>query len=503
MDKYNKILYSNKIIFNLEDILSSPEKFEKGSEGYKEMISNEIRKLSVTNEYLGTYSNDYINKIIKEINYTDLYLFKTILRTRLNEKIERVNSGSINNQFFKLIKEELNIINYYDDGGNTKFFAEDYHSKFLKEINYNELLFHVLNIVTSCLDVKNYDKYLIENYHESYYIDGSKFFYKLRDGLLKYTIVNLLDFLWYKVPLNEMLMKINKNTINFINNKEMECLNNLTKQIEEIVINSLRLKISVVKKENSVKTVRLIELPKKIVEMFIAASHLPEIIEPNKWDIETLNQYIKLYKPVKNGCSDVKLSNYAINSLKESQKKKFVINRNAIELFKKMNVNIEKKDFDKYMDMKPFTPLPVLEDIRRKRNDIKLKLKSPDLKGERKKLFDEFNRYDRDYKTRLKLRVIHNTIIYIAEIYDKYPIYFINSIDYRTRMYLWSWFFSRVTGNYKYLMKEYDEIKLNKKGVENMMKAYYHNFKEEYDEFISLTSKFYKDEKYVEILQKI
>ena len=67
-------------------------------------------------------------------------------------------------------------------------------------------------------------------------------------------------------------------------------------------------------------------IPNYIVESFIHYSHLPEIIEPENWDDNELNQYMKNLKDIKNGVSNVKVSTKVKKVLSKLQKKVFKVN---------------------------------------------------------------------------------------------------------------------------------------------------------------------------------
>jgi hypothetical protein len=47
-------------------------------------------------------------------------------------------------------------------------------------------------------------------------------------------------------------------------------------------------------------------------------------------------------------------------------------------------------------------------------------------------------------------------------------------------MYPYTYFFSRTTGIYKYLVTEYEQTKLTPEGYINMVKAYVNNFPSKY-----------------------
>jgi DNA-directed RNA polymerase len=94
----------------------------------------------------------------------------------------------------------------------------------------------------------------------------------------------------------------------------------------------------------------------------------------------------------------------------------------------------------------------------------------------------ELYNFKKDYKSRIKLRILHNTIIKFAEIFEGFPIYFINSLDYRLRMYPWNYMFNRTSGIYKYLMME-SKSKIKRKEINLMIQNYFKNDPENIKKF--------------------
>lgn len=60
---------------------------------------------------------------------------------------------------------------------------------------------------------------------------------------------------------------------------------------------------------------------------------------------------------------------------------------------------------------------------------------------------------------------IQNVVMVYAKILHGYPIYFGNSCDYRGRIYPETWFFSRTSGFFKYLVSNYNLSKINDMGL--------------------------------------
>ena len=94
----------------------------------------------------------------------------------------------------------------------------------------------------------------------------------------------------------------------------------------------------------------------------------------------------------------------------------------------------------------------------------------------------------KEYKLKIRLRRVHNTIIRFAKIFNKFPIYFQESFDFRLRMYTYSFMFSRTTGIHKYLVMDMKEKKLTKKGFRTMLKAFYNDSSDKIDEINMIKS---------------
>lgn len=68
---------------------------------------------------------------------------------------------------------------------------------------------------------------------------------------------------------------------------------------------------------------------------------------------------------------------------------------------------------------------------------------------------------------------VFNSMISVAEIFTGFPLYYKNFLDYRTRLYVYAFLFSRTSGFFKHLVTDYKQVKLTVKGLENMLRAYY------------------------------
>lgn len=79
-----------------------------------------------------------------------------------------------------------------------------------------------------------------------------------------------------------------------------------------------------------------------------------------------------------------------------------------------------------------------------------------------------------------------NSMILMSKIFTGFPIYYINTVDYRLRIYPWSYLFSRTTGVYKYLLSDYKSLTLSNEGFSNMLEAYFFPDKDLYTDFLKI-----------------
>ena len=193
------------------------------------------------------------------------------------------------------------------------------------------------------------------------------------------------------------------------------------------------------------------------------------------------------------------------------------INYEAVKLFEEL----DKMEYGevKDLDCLPFTPIGVLDyfekSIRSKKSKInpahleKISKEYHNLKKEQRfeknihkyfseklevpittiKECDEYYNECKEFKKRLTLRRVHNTYLEFAKIFDGFPIYFIESFDYRLRMYPYSFMFGRTSGIYKYLVKEYTETELTDNGYFKMLESFFQDYPEEHKELKELIHK--------------
>jgi hypothetical protein len=525
--EYNKKLYSDKTLNLLKNTLGDYKCFIKSNKENRKKIAKRIKDISILSESSTFYSDnkESIQKIISELGLKkDVEEFKIILKNRIEEPVTRKNSGFLNNQFRKSLLFSIDVIkkNFFDIDPKLSY------DSFLESIDYDEFLFYVLNSAISCLEIKSYTT--IES-KDSNSIDGSSFYYKLRERLFIYTLIKLIEVNKLEKTEDVFFIDIIKNTMSFLNRDLSDSFNNLTKQVEEIFIFCFKIEIEKVTSRNNrgeLNTKNILIIPQSIVESSIISTHLPEIVEPSEWAEENLENQMKIYKNIHNGKSDSKMSKEAKLVLNKSQKKKFRLNKKAIEIYDYLDI----VGNDYSIDMLPFTPIPTLRIIKNELLKLKEEIGEEEILKIKKWIRKEYSESGRlsknylnkleietgidieilnkqkkyyklkkEYKSRVRLRVLHNTIISVAKIYDGFPIFFINSIDYRSRMYPWSWLFSRTTGHYKYLMTEYESRKLTNRGLHHLISAYYYNFNEYFEKFNNISKSNKEKKEYKEIIR--
>jgi len=237
-------------------------------------------------------------------------------------------------------------------------------------------------------------------------------------------------------------------------------------------------------------------------------------MEPNV-EYNNLSDIINFSKSIKNGFSNVELGQKTKKALIISQNKSFKINRNAIILFKKLDESPYSETKD--LDLLPFTPIPHFiyledkikdiesnigfdtmgkivnyykEEVKGKYvDDLESKITSDlNITSEEYKLSQELYMLRKEYKKKIKLRILHNTIIKMAEIFEGFPIYYINAYDFRLRMYPWNYMFNRTSGIYKYMLEEHRQM-VSVNGLKVMIKAYFKENPEQINQFENLTNK--------------
>lgn len=491
----SQTLYKESFYKLIKNIIGEHKVFIKNNKNKRNQIFTKLKELSILSEFTNSFKSDfnYENKELeKEKNF-----FIELYNTSISQVSPRKDSGELGNQIRLVIGF---IIKYAFDNGfiENKINIDDV----LKQLKPEFMFYIILSTSVSCIKHIDIDDVSDININE---IERNLFTHKLINNLIIHIIIKVIEDKSRMVGIvSTLLQNIPAIIYGSSNNNLNQCYFKCCHQLIILFIEALSLetrKIDYKNEKNQPRSLVLIKLTDKILENNISPTYIPQIIEPEN-DYETIEDHINLYKRIKNGISTVNLSSKTKEALQVSMRKKFVINKNCIELFKFLD-NLD-YEIIKDIDCLPFTPMKHLIFLENKilelKNNIGEKVLS-DIKNfyiERRKMNEythdideiiskelgisveisqkarELYNLKKNYKSRIKLRILHNTIMKFAEIFEGFPIYFINSIDYRLRMYPWNYMFNRTSGIYKYLMME-SKSKIKRKEINLMIENFFKN----------------------------
>ena len=489
MYNYNQKFYKDSLFLQIKDIIGNPKNFIKSNNLKKKIISEELKKLSILATHTDIFLNQndfFIEVVEKERNH-----FIELLKKKLEAKI-RSNSGDIKKSILDSINavlKTLELNGYLTESPNAE--------EILKSLNLSHIFFIIISVCISCVNLDSYDEERYDNVYELAHneIIRALFLSSFRQEFILFLVHSILIYT-KSIQHTEILRKfyymkdkIAQSQVCFIKTSlQLHLIFNEVFEIETRNIQS-RIKLTV------------FPVPQKLIENHINPPHIPEIVKPEV-DYKSFKDEMKLSKPVKDGISRVELSEKTIKGLNLTQDKRFKINKDTIKLFEYIDTLTNIQLLEK-IDTLPFTPLHYLRHLEYKIKDLETKTTeeisnniakeykakindkeyTPDLKEYiikkyklTEKIFDDHtNLYNlkKELKKRTRLRILHNTIIEFAKVFTGFPIYFLNSYDYRLRMYSWNFMFGRTTGIYKYLVAEDREMKLTVNGLYTMLKAYY------------------------------
>jgi hypothetical protein len=485
-----KTIYSDHILKKIKNILGDYKSFNKMNSLNKYKISMRLRDLSIIHEYYTILNKQEIKEIdIKEFIES---------KKKLNEIIlDRKDKSDIYKQLVKtfdvvekylLEKGDIKALNIID----KKIYIEN--SLFLHKIIYVSF-----SSALSC--AFRYD--VISEYSENCVIKSTDFIHNLKVSIFILICSEILTQNKSSDIENSLIKCLEEYKV--VDNIKLASLIKVVKSIELIFLNHVFIGKTSVITDN--KTILYYIFSNEINESHFPNAHLPEIVKPQSWGSRNnLEEYIKSYKLKKDGISKCEISKLCKKIIIRSQEKKFIINENAINLFKE----IDSYDYEKakQLDLSPFIPLSIISEDKRKieeyedkiGKDIEKKISSSYKsvihnirKVEKNDKFIDYSilveketgidlntlkmsrelYYLRKSYEKKRLRCLHNTIIVLAELYKGFPIYFISCVDFRLRMYPWSFMFSRTSGVYKYLLKDFKTQKLTEDGKRDLSNAYY------------------------------
>ena len=488
---YSETLYKDTLFKQIKEIIGDPQSFKKNNKSRRINIANRLSELCILANHTSVFNVNNTRHKLLESEYDE---FSNNFKEYIERIDKRANSSNISNKIDTAVYQ---IHKYLKTSG---YIDEDTELTGIKNKLNGD---HIFNIcILSATSLIKYDHSIKGLQSEPNEILHIKFI----DNLTKNILINLCSLIIEgNIQTSAILIHIIDNHIKIINSiNELRVISYQISDIfEECIVENTR---NVSHTNN--KSLKLIQLPEKLLSSYIMPTHIPMIIEPDI-TYDNVYDYILTSKSISNGSSKVNYSSETRRALMNSQKKKFTINPNAIELFKLLD-ELPYDDI-KNLDSLPFTPISHLKHLHTEIKNIKSNISVSILKSinyeflEIKKnnnniedihtymsekinepvdvikLHMDYYIKEKDYKERIMLRKLHNTTIKFAEIFIGFPLYFINTHDYRLRMYPYSYFFSRTTGIYKYLVSEYEYTKLSSEGYITMIKAYIKNFQDRYD----------------------
>lgn len=503
----NVSLYNDTFLNNFKEKINKYKKIKSPSILDMIKLNDEIKLLSKA-QNITSFKNDNNIQNASEKKISDYNKkFNNKINELLNEKIIRKNSVNFLNKLCLLI---TNIITYMNSIDNNIFLlSKDDINQIITSLG--EDFFFIIVIESVLLKTKkNYidlefnsdEDYLDYSIYNKPYILSTDLYYCLIDKILKQLLISIYNYYIKKNILIDNNSFSEFFSINSIFNKRIKTEDSIlyiSKQLEEIFKEEIAEK-TINKKIEDKKHNRIIYIvPECFFDHIISESHFPELIKPDSWIKNDIFSDISYIKEIKNGVSEIILSNESQNVLELSQKKEFKINTSIIELFNELDKLSYKDVVD--LDLSPFIPLSVIENEINYIKDNKDHLISKELyskyitplyqKYKKRSIViekikeegfiseNEFKNHH-NYKNRqLRLismyesRRISNTFIQIAEILKDMRLYYINTIDYRSRMYPYNFLFSRTTGIYKHFLMDYESTDLDDSGLINLLNAYY------------------------------
>jgi hypothetical protein len=499
-----KHIYSDIFTEKLKSTLGNSLDFENSSKSTRISISNKIKNIFQLQDYTKSIQKmKYSSKIIDKILFLEKKNFIEQFKTLLLEIIPRKDSGLLKNQLIKSIKlvskHLLKIM------GDDKFDVTDEQAIDIAE-NYNiEELFNLVISVAFSRIQKKVEIDDVIDYHEDKLMDfditleSVSFFPALRESMINHIVKSILIYKKIKGDDHFVALKLLGNRKRTIDLSQEGSILTFVKQIESLFEQTVAERTTLVSISNKNQRRKIYTLPDKLDEYIPIVAHLPEIIEPKQWNHDQFIENVEYIKKIKNGLSDVNCSDKSIQSLRDSQKKKMTINPNMAKVLRYLDT----LEYDQaiMLNVSPFVPLAVVlrEDERFLDENVDvfsykdmLQIRQIKKRSNKnwtefiKELYNEMDLTEEIYVRKIKnyhelcefqkmktSREISNSLVLMAQIFEGFPIYFLNSVDYRLRIYPWSFLFSRTTGIYKYFLQDYKSEKLDLNGMKNFLRAYY------------------------------
>ena len=353
-----KTIYKEGLYKQIRDIIKDPTNFGKNNAKRKFLINEKLKSLTILNDFTQTFQD---GELRLEHLSSEFELFKKKIQKLIIVNKPRSNSAEISGRIRQCIQI---IIDDLIQKGYIEFFNKE---EVIEKLNYSRFFHMCISVIFSCVEYTSTKEERFEfkgdlGQNDIIYV---KFLHRLQTALY-------LHFTSIIVEGHNQMSEILKETYDDhrINTLGERYFYELSNQVGEIVLFSLGVygetrEIPTIDEKGRFKSTNIVRLPDSIFKEFIPAAHLPQICEPDV-TYEMVSDYLLYQKRVKNGISSMDLSEKTIKSLKISQKKKFVINNEAIKLFNFLD-SLPYKIVENIKSM-PFVPLSAFQHLE---NEIK------------------------------------------------------------------------------------------------------------------------------------
>jgi hypothetical protein len=491
VNKYSQTLYKDNLYKQIRETLGCSKAFIKANKIRRSLVQEKLSELCLLANHTSIFN---INTMKHENMINEYESFNHIFNRSINKKYKRVDSSDMSRQI------EIVISDIYEYLRSSGYITDSIDVIKVKSSIISEEICNIC--LLSSVPLIKYDHTLkgIESNHNEFL--SVNFINNLSKNLL----IHLSSIIVQNHIQTSTIIKHILDHSSIIIAKS-RAITNISYQISEIFESCVLDDSRVYHCRATGKSYKLMSIPEYILSSYILPTHMPRIVEPDSTH-DNNKDYSIYSKSISEGISSIDISSETRNALIISQKKKFRINNEAIKLF---NI-IDELPYEIVKNIKclPFTPIKHLEyldniiinmkynindDISKQISYELYNIMKSDIKVNN--IVDELSiklnidndiidyhlkyyNYKKEYNDKLRLRKLHNTTIKFAELFIDFTIYFTSCYDYRLRMYPYSYFFSRTTGIYKYLVSEFEYTRVSPEGYITMVKAYINNFEEKY-----------------------
>jgi hypothetical protein len=501
-------LVDNHYKFLLKKMENDPSKllsilkpqFKRFKISYNETLYMESPKNNVNRKYLVQRLSKFTSNLLKyflknnseifsdrDVAYIGLGTIKAIIRAISPEQIFQVIcASSLKLSYKSLVNDNIPQGSIENILGCEE---EDFQETHLKVIRH-ELHAHfekkLLKLIVSEVVIKIHEKYTedVEGWSDDYLKNKLTLVHRFLNS--KGMLLEMEEFYEDLVGSTHIILDI--------------FVHNTAKKVETEYVRK--------KKSNEFLNNTIISLPSGLDALLSFSDHLPQILEPDDWDSEGMFDEYSLAKRIHFGCSEISYDPETIKAINYTQKKKFKINMRFVKLLEEVDrLSLSEadkiklpfknqaqmrhsenslRDLRKDLNLNYYT-LKMVRYILDREREFYLGKYQKFVKG---KVWEEISnicgisafdtlRYKTyldkvlEFRSNVHKKQIFSTKVTMAKLYTGFPLYFTNVMDYRGRMYTLSYLFSRTTGFYKYMVEDFEKIKLTRRGMIWFLRAYY------------------------------